>query len=188
MTLQIFLLLAFQAIYGYVYHQMALLIAMFMGGIALGCGLGLHRLRCGAAHPRMGTLAANQALLALAGPALILLAGWLAPVTSTVATWTAAQIVFPLLAIVCGALGGHQFPVASDVYLRDKKPGTGVGTLYAVDLLGGCAGALLVSTYLIPVFGFWRTAWLSAAVALTPALPAARAALPHRDAHRRPLP
>jgi predicted membrane-bound spermidine synthase len=52
-----------------------------------------------------------------------------------------------------------------------------LGTLYAIDLLGGCAGALLLSSYLIPVFGFWKTAWLSAAVNLAPALLAARVSL-----------
>jgi predicted membrane-bound spermidine synthase len=49
--------------------------------------------------------------------------------------------------------------------------------LYSIDLLGGCAGALALSGYLIPVFGFWKTAWLCAAVNLAPALLAARACL-----------
>jgi hypothetical protein len=35
----------------------------------------------------------------------------------------------------------------------------------------------LLSTYLISVFGFWRTAWLTAAINLAPALLAARAGL-----------
>jgi hypothetical protein len=47
--------------------------------------------------------------------------------------------------------------------------------LYAIDLLGGCLGALVLSGYMIPVFGFWMTAWLCAAVNLVPALLAARA-------------
>ena len=41
----------------------------------------------------------------------------------------------------------------------------------------GCAGALFLSSYLIPVFGFWRTAWLCAAINLLPALLAVRAQL-----------
>jgi hypothetical protein len=36
-------------------------------------------------------------------------------------------------------------------------------------------GALLLSSYLIPVFGFWKTAWLLAAINLAPALLAAQA-------------
>ena len=42
MALQIFLLLLFQSVYGYVYHQLAVLIAMFMAGIALGSWLGIR--------------------------------------------------------------------------------------------------------------------------------------------------
>jgi predicted membrane-bound spermidine synthase len=51
-------------------------------------------------------------------------------------------------------------------------------------LLGGCAGALLLSTYLIPVFGFWRTAWLAAAINLAPALLAVRASLEAKTMRR----
>jgi predicted membrane-bound spermidine synthase len=47
--------------------------------------------------------------------------------------------------------------------------------MYAIDLLGGCLGALVLSGYLIPVFGFWKTAGLCAAINLAPALLAARA-------------
>ena len=44
-----------------------------------------------------------------------------------------------------------------------------MGTLYALDLLGACAGAVVLSTFLVPVFGFFRTALLIAAVDLPPA-------------------
>jgi spermidine synthase len=42
-ALQILLLLAFQSIYGYVYHQLAILIGLGMAGIALGSWLGIRR-------------------------------------------------------------------------------------------------------------------------------------------------
>jgi predicted membrane-bound spermidine synthase len=76
-------------------------------------------------------------------------------------------------------LGGFQFPVAAEIFVGDgrdpSKSSAQPGTLYALDLLGGCAGALLLSSYLIPVFGFWKTAWLIAAINLAPALLALRA-------------
>ncbi len=56
--------------------------------------------------------------------------------------------------------------------------------LPAIDLLGGCAGALLLSTYLIPVFGFWKTAWLCAAINLAQALLAARVSLEEKRKER----
>ena len=182
MALQIFLLLGFQSVYGYVYHQLAILIAMFMAGIALGSWLGIRRIcsseRSSSALPSpFRVMAATQFLLALSGTALILLVRLLSRISSGPATLVAAQFVFPALAVLGGMLGGYQFPIATEIYLGGSSPkasaGTGVGVLYAIDLFGGCVGALLLSTYLIPVFGFSKTAWLSAAVNLAPALLAA---------------
>ena len=88
-------------------------------------------------------------------------------------TWLAAQLVFPTLAALSGIAGGYQFPFAVGLYLDECKNQPGLGTLYAIDLMGGCAGALLLSTYFIPIFGFWKTAWLSATMNLVLALLAA---------------
>ncbi len=180
MALQIFLLLAFQSIYGYVYHQLAILIAMCMAGIAFGSWLGIRRIRSGDSAPYR-TMATTQFVLALSGPALIFVVSLLSKISGMAATWLAAQLVFPALAALCGMLGGYQFPVATEIYLYDcnydRSGRARLGTLYAIDLLGGCVGALLLSSYLIPVFGFWKTAWLSAAVNLAPFLLAARVSL-----------
>ena len=48
MVLQISLLLAFQSIYGYVYQELAMLIGLFMAGIAFGSWLSIRRVRTGA--------------------------------------------------------------------------------------------------------------------------------------------
>ena len=177
MALQIFLLLAFQSIYGYVYHQLTILIAMCMAGIAFGSWLGIRRIRSSDRRPYR-TMSTTQFLLALSGPALIFVVSMLSTKISGIATtWLAAQFVFPALAALCGMLGGYQFPIATEVYLHDSNGRSRLGTLYAIDLLGGCAGALVLSSYLIPVFGFWKTAWLSAAVNLAPFLLAARVSL-----------
>jgi spermidine synthase len=175
-ALQILLLLAFQFIYGYVYHQLTILIAMNMAGIAVGSWLGIRRVSLSGYLP-LRAMAANQFLLALSAPALIFIVSLLARISGIGATWLAAQCIFPALAALSGILGGYQFPIASEIYLNDSRGIGKLGTLYAVDLLGGCVGALLVSTYLIPVFGFWRTAALSAAISLAPALLAVRASL-----------
>jgi predicted membrane-bound spermidine synthase len=67
-------------------------------------------------------------------------------------------------------LAGYQFVVAAQIFLTDGDNRPALGTLYGLDLLGGCAGALVLSTYLIPVFGFWKTAWLGAAINIAAAL------------------
>jgi len=176
MTLQIFLLLAFQSVYGYVYHQLAVLVAMCMAGIAFGSWLGIRRIRS-SDRPPYRTIATTQFLLALSAPVLMFVVSLLSKISGMAATWLTAQLVFPALAALCGMLGGYQFPIATQIYLHDNSGRSRLGTLYAIDLLGGCVGALVLSTYLIPVFGFWKTAWLSAAVNLAPVLLAARASL-----------
>jgi spermidine synthase len=173
MALQIFLLLAFQSIYGYVYHQLAILIGLGMAGIAAGSWMAT---RSAGVNPRSTcrALASTQILLALAAPALIFVVSLLAKLTGPATTWLAAQCAFPVLAAFAGVLGGYQFPIATTIYLDEDNSRRSLGALYAVDLLGGCAGALLLSTYLIPVFGFWKTAWLCAAINLAPSLLAFR--------------
>jgi len=176
MTLQIFLLLAFQSVYGYVYHELAILIAMFMAGIAFGSWLGIRRIRS-RDDPPFRAIAAIQFVLAASGPALIFLVILPSQTSSLMATLLAAQFVFPAFAALAGILGGYQFPLAAEIYLHDHSHRASPGALYAIDLVGGCVGALLLSSYLIPVFGFWKTAWLSAAVNLAPALLAVRVSL-----------
>jgi spermidine synthase len=175
MALQFFLLLGFQAVYGYVYTELSILIGLFMAGIALGSWLAM----CGnnssdavAEHPWRLTEAQLQ--LALAAPALLIVVSLIGNFTSAAAMWIAAQIIFPALAALAGLLGGYQFVVAARIFLRGRGEHSRLGVLYAIDLLGGCLGALALSTFLIPLFGFWRTAWLAVAINAAAVLLAAR--------------
>ena len=177
MALQIILLLAFQSIYGYVYHQLAILIALCMAGIAVGSWMGMRRIRRGNCPP-CRAVASTQFLIAMSAPALMLVVSLLAKLSGTASTWLAAQCVFPALAALCGMLGGYQFPLATEIYLQGISGRRRLGILNAIDSLGGCLGALLLSGYLIPVFGFWKTAGLCAAINLAPTLLAARACFP----------
>jgi spermidine synthase len=180
MALEIILLLAFQSIYGFLYRQLAILIALFMAGMAVGSWLGLRHIRRDG-RSTCSAVAITQFILALAAPLLMFVVSLLARLSGMAAIWLAAQCVFPALATLSGILGGFQFPLATAMVLQDESGGRRLGWLYAIDLLGGCAGALLLSAYLIPVFGFWRTAWLTATVNLPPALLAARICFPRRE-------
>jgi spermidine synthase len=172
MALQIFLLLGFESAYGYVYHQLSILIGLCMGGIALGSWISMRNISSGRDSWCQG-MTATQFLLAASGPALLLAIWELGSLSGTAATWAAAQLAFPTLAALSGMLGGYQFVAAAQIFLPDGNGRRGLGALYAIDLLGGCAGALVLSSYLIPVFGFWKTAWLGAAINLAVALTAA---------------
>ena len=198
--LEIVLLLGFQALYGYVYRELTILVALFMVGVALGAGWALRR------APAPGARSFSRDLRLLAGLQILLAASplllyglfiQLGHVSSAGGQRAASEILFPALAWVAGLLGGFQFLLASRVYFAERgfpggSGGRGAaqllgperlaevpeatrspGVLYALDLAGSCAGALALSVLLIPLYGFLRTAVLMAAVNLAPAVMAA---------------
>ena len=144
--LEMLLLLTFQAVYGYVYQELAFIIAAFMAGMALGSWLAIRF----AAGSGMRVLAGTQ--VAIAATPLLLASG----------------LAFPALALIFGSLGGFEFALASRIFF--KRTSQGPGKLYALDLAGSSIGAILFSLWLIPVFGFFRTALLMAMVSLAPAI------------------
>ncbi len=165
MGLELLVLLGYQAVYGVVYKELAVVVGAFMGGMALGSW---------------------RALKTEKGPALVLACiGWIAVVSAVAlvaamaalsragnagSAFVGSQILFPGLAALSGVLGGWQFPVASRVYFTTADASGGAGALYAWDLVGACAGALSIGAWLIPVYGFLKTAALIAIIDLPPAL------------------
>jgi spermidine synthase len=196
MGLELLLLLGFQAVYGYVYHQLAILIAMFMGGMALGSWRAVGRTPSSAPDPRSGRVfqslpkPTRGSACGPGGPphksyaplrsdlrrlALLQIVAAVSPLALCLVMEALPMLrtafVFPVLAFFCGLIGGYQFPVASRIYFSAQS-GRSPGALYALDLAGSCFGALLISAFLVPLFGFWRTALVMAVVCLAPALPA----------------
>jgi spermidine synthase len=175
--LEILLLLGFQALYGYVYHELTILVALFMVGVALGAWWALH------SAPSLGGTSSRRDLRLLAGLQILLAASplllyavlvQLGRVSSAGGQRAASELLFPALALVAGLLGGFQFLLATRAYFGDApESGRSPGVLYALDLAGACAGALALSILLIPIYGFLRTAAFMAAVNLAPALMAA---------------
>ena len=181
--LEILLLLGFQALYGYVYHELTLLVALFMVGVALGAWWELRSAPSrgrGSLRRDLRLLAGLQILLAVSPLLLYELFIQLGRVSSMGGQRAASEFLFPALALVAGLLGGFQFLLASRAYFGDApESGRSPGVLYALDLAGACAGALALSILLIPVYGFLRTAALMAAVNLAPAVMAAASGREH---------
>jgi len=79
---------------------------------------------------------------------------------------------FGLLAFLAGLIGGFQFPLASRIYFDYSGDYSGdggerpLGALYALDLAGSAVGAVLISAWLIPLFGFWLTGLLISVASL----------------------
>ena len=174
MALEVLLLLGFQAIYGYVYQQLALLVAAVMMGMALGSWLGLRSIgrRAGGNRTQLRVLATVQVIAALSP---LLLYGFFlicAQTNSRAGLFLVGEVLFPVAALLCGMLGGYQFPLASDLFFSARKdaPPQNTGSLYAVDLLGACIGAVILSAYLVPLFGFLKAALLILVLNLATAL------------------
>jgi spermidine synthase len=196
--LELMLLLAFQAVYGYVYQQLAVVIGCFMAGMALGSWLAMRAQWGGTGSPRrLAALAWLQTAAALAPLLLYLLFLLLARAAGPLSLALASYGVFPALGLFCGMLGGYQFPVASRIYFsREETPPTSglqppvsspnVGALYAVDLAGACLGGILLSAWLVPVFGLLRTGLLMGVLNLGPALLAGLCARRERRARAAP--
>lgn len=81
-----------------------------------------------------------------------------------------ATVLLPLLSLCVGALVGVQYPVSvalGEMHGGDEtRPGAVAAGLYALELAGACAGALLAGTVLIPVLGIPGVCWAVAALSL----------------------
>jgi spermidine synthase len=159
MVEELILLLGFQLFAGYVYTQLALIIAAFMTGLALGAALytGLT-LRVG--HARHWLLLV-QFLLALYLGGTVHILFWLQHRLDRVpGTGTAWQLglVFIGLALAGGILGGLHFSLAVKTWAGSEVPsGKIAGGLYGLDLVGAASGALLAALVLLPLYGLITT-------------------------------
>jgi len=153
MLLESALLLDYQTRSGVLYQDLGVLLMAFMGGLALGAWT-LERLTRGTRNGRfIGALTfAALAALGLACAALLRAGGGGGLAGS-------AALLF-----ACGFLVAAAFAWA---VLRGAPDGGAViGPVYAADLLGGCAGALVAGLVAIPMLGLPATAALAAALAL----------------------
>jgi len=173
-SLEVVLLLAFQGFFGYAYTYLGLLFAAFMLGLVVGSGIGL-RLASRQDCTRRRLLAA---VAALAAYAFLLPWVWRYVGAVSVPLRHAAEVLgFPLLTFVAGSLVGTVFPLSAQVWVVEcSRSGKGCvgrvgGLLYACDLLGSFAGALLTGALLVPLLGLAGTChavaiFLSSALAL----------------------
>lgn len=166
MALQMILILAFQSLYGGIYQMVGLLIATFMTGLAAGSSWMsrfVERVEgSGSSLVRLESLVLAQAILVLIALD-VLYAHQGQP-----AAFAMGQAAILTLSLVSGALVGSEYVLATAVYLRvTHSVGKTASTLYAADLIGAWMGALLVSTWFIPVLGIPRTCILVAGLKAT---------------------
>jgi len=160
-ALEVVLLFGFQILYGSVYRQLGVIVTIFMAGLAAGAWVAVRAAdrQSPAQRPggRAGLAGLAFAVAAFAAALPFVLAGLgaagsgsLLGVQTTVAglTW--------LLAV----LTGMQFPTACRI--RFENGAATASSLYTADFVGASLGALLSSTFLIPLVGVTGVCLLTA--------------------------
>jgi spermidine synthase len=152
----VLLILSFQTLYGYAYQWIGLLVAAFMAGLALGSGMMNRAME--KIQNRIMTLAGLETFLALFCMLLILTLNFLFSSGMRPAGLWAVKIAFLLMSVVSGFWVGLEFPLCARIFGAGKEGvGRTAGILYASDLLGAWAGALLAGVVFIPVLGILET-------------------------------
>ena len=159
MVLQVVFLLSFQIIEGFVYRQLALIIAFFMTGLAIGAGWISWR---NPSQPKTnvarGLFIRVQALFCMLPFGLMLFFPLIHGEIRNFLSPAAMGWLFSGLSLITGILGGVHFALAVMV-----MAGTGValekigGGFYALDLAGAAAGVLIAALFILPIYGIMNT-------------------------------
>jgi spermidine synthase len=147
MVLNLTIILSFQSIYGYVYHQISILVTTFILGTALG----------GYLVTTYFEKIKEATLFFFVIELLLILISLICPfVLFHINIGSAGkELIFPFLSLLVGFLVGLEFPLANKIY--SSRATQSAGFLYGADLAGGFFGAILISIILIPILGIWTT-------------------------------
>jgi spermidine synthase len=165
MALTFTVMLEFQIRAGYLFHQLGLLTALFMGGLAAGSFVAGRRADRFTAPLVLG-------FLALAFAAAV---PWFMASKPDLFALRGASIACGLAAFLGGFGGGIVY--ALSVALAGGEASPAAARLYAVDLAASAAGALIVAVVVVPVAGI---PWACATVLLACGLGAAAASAGRR--------
>ncbi len=155
-TFQIVTLLSFQILYGYVFYKLTLILTSYMLGLILGGLWSTRLIEKGKGTKK--TFLLTQITIVIYPLVLPLLFLLFAKTKSDLSTFIGSNIVFPLLPVIPGIIGGFQFPLANKLFIEQRgTKSVSAGMTYGLDLIGACIGALLVSIFLIPIIGIPNT-------------------------------
>lgn len=173
MSLSIVWLFAFQNLYGYVYQWIGWVVAVFMGGLVIGCAWA-GRVAPAAFVPSAGRGACPPvperrrliivdlllAILAVLAPLSLSVLG---RVQTSPASLVLVQVSILTLVLMIGILGGAAFALGSGLHqVVSGRPSATAGAIVGADHAGACVGALATGILLVPVFGIVTAALLLA--------------------------
>ncbi|MDZ7374638.1 MAG: fused MFS/spermidine synthase [candidate division KSB1 bacterium] len=155
-SIEILAIVAFQAFFGYAYHELALLVAAYMVGLTVGSLVGTRAAGEGDSDRVRATWVQLGFLLLLFG--FLGLLEWASASPRSPAVLGFFRLAFPGVVALAGAAGGYQFPVANAILLQGRPAAReAAGLLYSIDLAGSSAGALVTSAFLVPIAGVQKT-------------------------------
>jgi spermidine synthase len=153
MIFDLAIILSFQAIYGYVYQWIGILVSVFMAGVAIGGSWMTSTIKKTTRGPLF--FAGFEGALCLFSLVLPLVIGGLESLQS----WGSflVKIVFLGLSFISGFLIGGEFPLAGKMHLdSSQEVGRTAGLLYTCDLAGGWIGGMVGGVMMLPLLGlFW---------------------------------
>ncbi len=181
MSLSIVWLFAFQNLYGYVYQWIGWIIAVFMGGLVIGCAWAgrvprpARRVALAACLPVSSVQRRRLIVVDLLIAVLAALAPFLLPplarIQTSASTLALVQACIIILVLATGVLGGAAFALASKLHSSiSGRPTATAGAIVGADNAGGLLGALATGVLLVPVFGTAATCLLLAGTKLVSAL------------------
>ena len=149
MTLVVVTFLGFNSTFGYVYEKIGLLTASFM----LGNGMGAWKIVRSSKSGKK-TLFIFYFLLVI----FILIIPVIFAMILKLGGGIFFELVIYIMVFAAGYAGGAIYPIAYRIWnkISDETAGAG-GILYAFDLFGSALGALMASTFLLPLYGIPAT-------------------------------
>ncbi len=141
LALEVLLIVAYQAVYGAAYRELAAIVGWYMAGAAAG-GWWARAPSEKAVRQRLVDLSGYAAVVALVLPPL---AYGLAKYPAVPAAL--GHVAFGALAGAAGFCGGAFFATAAAAAPERA------GRLYALDLAGGAVGGFATGAFLLPVWG-----------------------------------
>jgi len=160
MLLELSIIFVFQVMYGYVFHEIGMLITMLMAGMAAGSMAVARRGTTPAGASK--ALMAAEASLALFCLLLLFLFTLVGHGAGAGGPW-GRPLIFALL-FVAGFFAGMEFPLAAAIHEEGQPARRSVGPVYAGDLVGGFLGGIAGSFFLFPLLGLTMSCLLFGAV------------------------
>ncbi len=169
-ALNLVILLQFQSLCGSLYREVALLVVVFMAGLAAGSWWTGQQPEPEADRRRLVRTSLGLALAAAALPPALQVA-WGGNVN--VQSLFGARAVLGVWLFLVAVIAGAQFPLAGR--LETGPAAQTAARLFSSDLAGAALGAMATSTVLLPALGIARTCGVVAVVSIGGAVPAAGA-------------